>query len=212
MDGSTIADWAAVGGLIINAGLLLGLIVQIRSATEARREDLRTSSQRATLDAWNRLVELMMAAEVLTRTYFGRGRISVERAHEFLDEVVSASGRIALGDETSADADSEIIRANEGLRSILNSAEDFAVAVDIGAYDRTTAERVAGYRLSRVVLRHRGYTELIRRSVDDDDIYGTLERFARSFMQSKGQRLEDLPILVGHGDMSEDLSLTSAQG
>ena len=57
-----------------------------------------------------------------------------------------------------------------------------------------------------VVLRHLGYVDLLRQSIDDSEIYGAIERFARQFADARGFALETLPILVGH----EELELNPA--
>ena len=55
MVGLNATDWVQIGGLAANAGLLVGLIVQIRVAARTRHEDLRAAKRRATLDAWSAL-------------------------------------------------------------------------------------------------------------------------------------------------------------
>lgn len=48
-------DLIQIGGLAVNAGLLLGLIVQVRTATKARRTDIHRARQQATMEAWRTL-------------------------------------------------------------------------------------------------------------------------------------------------------------
>ena len=139
-----LADWVQIGGLVINGGLLLGLIVQIRLSTKARRDDLTINTRRATLDAWYALVGSLRELETLTRTYFGRGQLTRELSIEFLRSVSEASARRADGSPLQDAEDAAIIRANEALRTLLNSAEDFAIGVDLGGYDCETARRVGG--------------------------------------------------------------------
>ena len=204
MLGGTLADWVQIAGLAINAGLLVGLIVQIAAATRARREDVRLESKRATLDAWARLVGSLRDVEAYARTHFGRGPLDQERAARFIDQVVHASGRRARQSPDGADDDAAIIRANEALRSVLNESEDFAIGVDVGAYDLETARRVGGWRLARLVVRHRGYIQVLRDSLDDS-VYGSLEAFASDFLAVQGLTLDTLPIMAGHGDDLSDV-------
>ena len=184
--GLTTGDWVQIGGLAVNAGLLAGVIVELRFAARARRHDLASETQRATLDAWRSLSESIRVVEGTTQTHFGRSLISFKRAVEF-DQLVNRSSRNRRAVSTPATADdSAIIEASEAMRSLLNAADDFSVGVQLGAYDRTIAEQVGGWRLARLLRRYFGYVEVVRTAVDSEEAWGALDRFVGRFLDAQG--------------------------
>ena len=196
----TAGDWIQIGGLAVNAGLLTGLIVQIRLSARVRREDTRASKLRSTLDAWSALGLSIRAAEVHTRTYFGRDVLTDASVVRFLDQVETASRSRAEGGPQGPESAGQIriLEAHEALRTQLNSAEYFAVGVELGAYDLATAHRIAGWRLSVVVRRHLAYLNAMRHASGDEGIYRTLQDFAEGFLVARGLRLEDVtPLHAG---------------
>jgi len=59
----TTGDWVQVAGLAINAGLLGGLIVELRFVSRSRHQDVAAQSQRATLGAMRVLWKTARDAE-----------------------------------------------------------------------------------------------------------------------------------------------------
>lgn len=200
----TLADGLQIGGLVVNAGLLCGLILQIRHGTTGRREDLRlaalvrredldTARRLSTIEAWARVVEAITAAELSTRVYLGRGVIKPTRVSEFIAQLKAASGRSEEGLDPVI-GDDQVITANEHLRSVVNTAQDFVIAIELDAYDQETAYRVAGHRLARLVNRHLIYIQHLRIDAGVPQLYVELETIARKFLAgSKAKGLEATP-------------------
>lgn len=178
-------DWLQVAGLAVNVGLLLGLIWELRASAQARRNDTRSSIRLATIQDWRTLSDSIRELERTTYVYFGRKRVSVDRATEFEKLVAKVSEDRQLGDPTPSETEASVIHASEAMRSLLNDANSFAIGVDAGAYDRDMAFRLAGWRLANVVQRYWGHIELMRRRQGSDSVWAPLEEFVEDFVATQ---------------------------
>lgn len=187
-----------IGGLLLNAGLLTGVVIELRTAARVRSEDSAHSRMQVTLDAWRTVDHRLRETELAARLALGRYQIRPDAVRQFFSRVSRARGRLERAeqsDEPAAKEDLSVIEAYEAIRSALNALEAFCVAVELGAYDRAVAERVAGWRISRAFDRYRHYVSFWRLVVPDEvePVYGAFERFAKTFLNGRAEGQRHVP-------------------
>jgi hypothetical protein len=194
----TVATDIELGGLVINAGLLIGLIFQIRTAATSRRQDLYMAMRRATLDAWSSVSTSGQSVETETSVYFGRGEVEWKRVVTFDVLVTEATERRRSSGSEPSGKDQLVLKANRDLQLLLNAANEFAIGVELGAYDRETAQRAAGWRMARLLRHYLGYVALVRIKMGEEKVWGSLETFVRTFLKHENVALNgewDLSLL-----------------
>jgi hypothetical protein len=181
------SDAVQIIGVLINVGLLTGLIVELRTAERTRSDDVRASKMQATVEAWRAIDGQTRAADVTARAALGTRRVDELTAVSFFKDVIDARGRVSRFDQ--ADDDSAILEAYEAVRGVLNSVDGFCISVELGAYDRVVAERVAGWRISRIFDRYFEVIKVWREYVPDDSepVFSTVERFVDRFLATKSR-------------------------
>ena len=68
----TLADLIQIAGLVVNAGLLVGLITEIRHSAKARAEDAALTRRQETMDALRALTMEVQRVVEVTRRFSGR--------------------------------------------------------------------------------------------------------------------------------------------
>jgi hypothetical protein len=192
------SDVVQVAGVLINIGLLTGLIVELRTAERTRSEDVLASKMQATVEAWRDIDGQTRAADVTARVALGVGRVDGASAVSFFKNVSEARGRVGRieipGSQLNteqADEDRAILEAYEAVREVLNSVDGFCISVELGAYDRVVAERVAGWRISRIFDRYFEVIGVWRVYVPDDSepVFSSVERFVDRFLGARSRAL-----------------------
>jgi hypothetical protein len=135
-------------GLVVNAGLLVAVAYELRTAAVTRRQDIDSSRRQATLDTWRSISVELTDAEASLWHALGRLRMTTDDARRIFG-AQARQRREPMSESDDGHADIEALEAYESIRTILNALDNYAVGIDVGAYDYETAYRISGWRVAR---------------------------------------------------------------
>lgn len=187
----SLADGLQLDGLSINAGLLAGLVVQIRSASISRKQDLLEQKQRATLLAWEQAAASVRSLESALVAFFGPHRFTVEQMVDLRERARAVSDALG-GDSENEREHHSALGVLEDLRALMNTVEHFCIAIELGALDRAIAQRIAGWRLARILRRYAVYVASVREGIGSDEwVFSAIEAFVTTFLTEREATSDD---------------------